>query len=102
MATRFVRDKQNKDIGVSVERARDAGYLSRSRTRTTINGDALTSRTIDMSRDPNGDVIRTRTRTTVDGTDVTSRTMTITRDPGQKPTRIVTKSNSTLTPPPQQ
>lgn len=74
--------------------------MSRSRTRTTVNGDDLTSRTTDMSRD-GSDWTRTRTRTTVDGTDVTSQTRTVTHEPGEKPVGTRSETNSTLTPPPQ-
>ena len=90
------RTRGDRTVDYTADGARDNGDVTRSRTRTMVNGDDLRSVTVSGTRLPDGDRTLTRTRTTVDGDDVASRTITRTSDPGQKPTVSRSQSTSTL------
>jgi hypothetical protein len=83
-------------FGRSVERARDPGGTgSMSRTRTSIDGSDMTSRTVDRSHQ-NGDWSQSRTLTTDNNGQLSSRSTSMTHQPGERPER---STSSTSMPP---
>jgi hypothetical protein len=61
-----IHGNKNHLMGRSRARAQDGGTWSRSRTRTKIHKDKLTSRTRSMAHEPGGPPVKSTTRESVD------------------------------------